>query len=94
MFELVKLLWEASLNDEESICIYEEEKYKIKGDFFTTQYSLIYTHSALLESQMNIEQFQQEWKELTETSIFPKSHPFWVNGMKKIHRETSLLGGS
>ena len=32
---------------------------------------------------MKIEQFQQEWKELTESSIFLEGHPFWVNGMKK-----------
>ena len=36
---------------------------------------------------MKIEQFQQEWKELTESSIFPESHPFWVNGMKKTMEE-------
>ena len=29
---------------------------------------------------MKIEQFQQEWKELTKSSIFPESHPFLVNG--------------
>ena len=50
-----------------------------------TQDSLIYTQSALLESQMKIEQFQQEWKELIESSIFPESHPFWVNGMEEPH---------
>ena len=52
-----------------------------------TQDSLRYTQSVLLESQMKIEQFQQEWKELTESSIFPKSHPFLVNGMKKSMEE-------
>ena len=85
MFELVELLWEASLHDEQSICIYEEENYKVKGDLLATQYSLRYTQSALLESQMKIEQFQQEWKELTESSIFPESRPFWVNGMEEPH---------
>ena len=30
MFDLVDLLQEASLHDEESICIYEEENYNIK----------------------------------------------------------------
>ena len=82
MFELVELLREASLHDEESICIYEEENYKLKGDLLATQDSLRYTQSALLESQMKIEQFQQEWQELTESSIFPESHPFWENGIK------------
>ena len=62
MFELVELLQEASLHDEESICIYEEENYKLKGDLLATQDSLRYNQSALLESQMKIEQFQQEWK--------------------------------
>ena len=40
MFELVELLREASLHDEESICIYEEENYKLKGDLLAIQYSL------------------------------------------------------
>ena len=82
MFKVVDLLWEASLHNEEIICIYEEENYKLKGDLLATQDSLRYTQSALLESQMKIEQFQQEWKELTESSIFLKSHSFWVNGME------------
>ena len=85
MFELVELLREASLHDEEIICIYEEENYKLKGDVLATRNSLRYTQSTLLESQMKIEQFQQEWKELTESSIFPESHPFWVNGMEEPH---------
>ena len=37
MFDLVELLREASLDDEEIICIYEGENYKLKGDFFATQ---------------------------------------------------------
>ena len=52
-----------------------------------TKYSLRYTQSALLESQMKIEQFQQEWQELTKSSIFPKSHPFLVNGTKNSMEE-------
>ena len=52
-----------------------------------TQHYLRYTQSALLESQMKIEQFQQEWKEMTKSSIFPESHPFWVNGIKNSMEE-------
>ena len=52
-----------------------------------TQDSLRYTQSALLESQMKIEQFQQEWQELAQSSTFPKSHPFCVNGIKKSMEE-------
>ena len=60
MFELVELLWESSLHDEEIIFIYEEEKYKLKGDLLATQDSLRYTQSALLESQMKIDPIAEE----------------------------------
>ena len=52
-----------------------------------TQDSLRYTQSSLLESQMKIEQFQQEWQELAQSSTFPESHPFWVNGIKNSMEE-------
>ena len=66
---------------------YMKKRTQLKGDLLATQDFLRYTQSALLESQMKIEQFQQGWKELTESSIFLESRPFWVNGMKKSMEE-------
>ena len=36
---------------------------------------------------MKIEKFQQEWQELTQSSTFHESHPFWVNGIKNSMEE-------